>query len=97
MKAVFIVYNHAHTEKVQYLLDKLGIRGFTMWTNIYGRGSVSGVPHMDTHTWPEQNGAILSVVEDGLISQVLNYIKKIDEENREVGIRAFVWEITGGY
>ncbi|HDJ34174.1 MAG TPA: hypothetical protein ENF21_08795 [Bacteroidetes bacterium] len=97
MKAIFIVYNHAHTEKVQYMLDKLEIRGFTMWTDIYGRGSVTGDPHMNTHTWPEQNGAVLTVVEDPLVDQVLHYVKKMDEENQDVGIRAFVWEITGGY
>ncbi len=97
MKAIFIVYNQAHTEKVQFLLDKLDIRGYTMWTNVFGRGTETGVPHMNTHTWPEQNGAILSIVDNGKVDQVLRYVERIDAENREVGIRAFVWEVTGGY
>ena len=27
MKCVFIVYNQANTERVEYMLDELGIRG----------------------------------------------------------------------
>ncbi len=34
MKAVFIIYNQAHTEKVEYLFEKLNIRGFTRWTDL---------------------------------------------------------------
>ena len=61
MKAVFIVYNQAQTEKVEYLFEKLDIRGFTRWTELTGRGSVDGPPHMSTHTWPEQNTARLAL------------------------------------
>ena len=28
MKAVMIIYNQAHSEKVEYILDKLGIKGY---------------------------------------------------------------------
>jgi hypothetical protein len=97
MKAVFIVYNQAHTEKVEYLFEKLSIRGFTRWTDITGRGSVDGPPHMNTHTWPEQNTARLAVVEDDRISVILNAVRLLDEENKEVGIRAFVWDIVDLY
>lgn len=97
MKAVFIVYNQAHTEKVEYLFDRLNIRGFTRWTNITGRGSVDGPPHMNTHTWPEQNTARLSVVEDDAVAGILNAVRLLDEENRDVGVRAYVWEIVDGY
>ncbi len=94
MKAVFIVYNQAHTEKIEYMLDRLEIRGFTQWVNINGRGSVSGDPHMGTHTWPESNSATLSIVEDDKVEVILEKVKKLDSINEEVGIRAFVWEIT---
>ena len=40
MKAIMIIYNQAHTEKVEYLLDKLGIKGYTLWENVQGRGTV---------------------------------------------------------
>src|SRR6056297_617025 len=93
MKAVFIVYNQAHTEKVEYMLDRLEIRGYTQWTGIYGRGSVDGDPHMDTHTWPESNSATLAVVDDDKVEVLLESVKKLDSVNQEVGIRAFVWDI----
>ena len=97
MKAVFIVYNQAQTEKVEYLFEKLKIRGFTRWTDLTGRGSVDGPPHMNTHTWPEQNTARLAVVEDDKVDFILDGVKRLDEENKDVGIRAFVWNIDAMY
>jgi len=93
MKAIMIIYNQAHTEKIEYVLDKLGIRGYSIWENVYGRGSRTGVPHLGTHTWPEINKSLLTIVEDGLVDTLLNRVKRIDAINEEVGIRAFVWDI----
>jgi len=97
MKAVFIVYNMAQTEKVEYLFEKLDISGFTRWTDLTGRGSVDGPPHMNTHTWPEQNTARLAVVEDEAVEAILDGVKKLDEVNKDVGIRAFTWNIESAY
>ena len=55
MKCVFIVYNQANTERVEYMLDELGIRGFTFFEQVQGRGSRDGEPRRGTHTWPEMN------------------------------------------
>ena len=93
MKAIFIVYNQAHTEKVEFLLDTLGINGYTQWTNMKGRGSRGGVPHMGTHTWPEINSATLTIVDDKMVGQVIDAVKKMDNVNTDVGARAFVWDI----
>lgn len=95
MKAVFIAFNQAHTERVEYLFDRLNIRGYTWWTDVNGRGSESGEPRMGTHTWPEMNSAALSIVPDEKVDELLEKIKKIDDINQEVGIRAFVWDIIG--
>jgi len=97
MKAIFIVYNQTHTESIEYLFEKLEIRGFTRWTELTGRGSVDGSPHMSTHTWPEQNTASLAVVEDEAVEVILEGIKRLDEINKDVGIRAFVWNIENMY
>ncbi len=94
MKAIFIVYNQALTEKVEYMLDRLEIRGFTQWEGVYGRGSVSGEPHMGTHTWPELNSATLTITDDQKVDKVLEKIQKLNTVNEEVGIRAFVWEVS---
>jgi nitrogen regulatory protein PII len=93
MKAIMIIYNQAHTEKVEYLLDKLGIKGYSLWENVQGRGTSTGVPHLGTHAWPEINKSVLTVVDDELADTVLDKVKKIDAVNKEVGIRAFVWDI----
>jgi len=93
MKAIMIIYNQAHSEKVEYMLDKLGIKGYSLWENVRGRGSNTGVPHMGTHAWPEINKSVLSIVDDPLVDTVLEKVRKIDAINDEVGIRAFVWDI----
>ncbi len=97
MKAVFIVYNQAHTEKVEFVLDSLGISGYSEWNNMKGRGSRGGVPHLGTHTWPEVNSGILTVVDDEKVGQLIDAVRKMDEQNTEVGVRVFVWEITNAY
>jgi nitrogen regulatory protein PII len=93
MKAVFVIFNQANSERVEYMFDKLNVRGFTWWTEVNGRGSVSGEPRMGTHTWPEMNSAVMTVVDDDKVDEILQVVKKIDEINLEVGIRAFVWDI----
>jgi len=93
MKAIMIIYNQAHTEKVEYMLDKLAIKGYSLWENVQGRGSDTGVPHLGTHAWPEINKSILTIVDDKLVDIVLEKVKKIDAVNEEVGIRAFVWDV----
>lgn len=93
MKAIMIIYNQTHTEKVEYLLDRMNIRGFTQWEDIKGRGTVDGNPRLGTHTWPEINSATMCIIDDNLVDCLLERVKRIDETNKEVGIRAFVWNI----
>ena len=93
MKAIMIIYNQAHTEKVEYLLDKLGIKGYTLWENVQGRGSDTGDPHLGTHAWPEINKSLMAIIDDELVDTVLDKVTRIDKVNKDVGIRAFVWDV----
>lgn len=93
MKSVLIVYNQALSEKIEFMLDRLNIKGFSKWEEVLGRGSVDGEPRMGTHTWPEINSATMAVVEDHEVDVLLEKIKKLNTLNTEVGIRAFVWDI----
>ncbi len=93
MKAVFITFNQANTERVEYILDSLNVRGFTFWEDVQGRGSKTGDPHRGTHTWPEMNSAVISIVEDDQVEPILTLVKKLDKRNTDVGIRAFVWNV----
>ena len=93
MKAIMMIYNQAHTERIEYLMDKLGVKGYSLWENVQGRGSNTGVPHLGTHAWPEINKSVLAVVEDDAVEEILATVKKIDSINEDVGIRAFVWNV----
>lgn len=93
MKSVFIVFNQANTERVEYMLDALKISGFTMFEQVQGRGTNGGEPRRGTHTWPEMNSAIMTVVEDGKVPEILSAVRKLDNRNKEVGVKAFVWNI----
>ena len=93
MKSVFIVFNQANTERVEYFLDVLGIRGFTFFEQVQGRGTNGGEPRRGTHTWPEMNSAVITVVDDEKVPEILSADKKLDNRNKEVGVRAFVWNI----
>ncbi|MFV0520988.1 MAG: PG0541 family transporter-associated protein [Mangrovibacterium sp.] len=93
MKSVFIVYNQANTERVEFMLDRLGIRGFTMWDDVKGRGTEKGEPRMGSHTWPEMNSAIMTIIDDEQVELLLDAVQKLDNINKEVGVKAFVWDI----
>ena len=93
MKSVFIVFNQANTERVEYMLERLSIRGFTFWENVQGVGSMNGEPRRGTHTWPEMNSAVMTVIPDEKVDDLLIAVKKLDQRNKEVGVRAFVWNI----
>lgn len=93
MKAIFIIFNQANVERVEYLLDKLDVRGYTWFSNVEGRGSKTGDPHRGTHTWPEVNSAVITVVDDARVPEILDKVHRLDLVNEEVGIRAFVWSV----
>lgn len=93
MKSVFIVFNQANTDRVEFMLDKLEIRGFSMWEDVKGRGTDGGEPRMGNHTWPEMNSAVMTIVPDEKVDDLLQSVKKLDAINTNVGVKAFVWGI----
>ena len=97
MKAVFIVYNQALTERVAYILDQLQIKGFRQWPLVNGAGTMNGEPRMRSHTWPEMNSATMTIVQQEMVPLILKNVEKLDNVNKENGIRAFVWDITQMY
>lgn len=93
MKSVFIVYNQALSEIVMKMLDFMGVKGFSMWEDVKGRGTHTGEPHFGTHTWPAMNSAVLAVVENEQVQPILDAVKKLNEKAEQQGIRAFVWAV----
>lgn len=90
MKAIFIAYNQAYNQEIVELLEGLGQRGYTVWQEIGGRGSLDGEPHLGSHAWPTQNHALLSVVEDSLVAPIMNHLRDTDRANDKLGLRAYV-------
>lgn len=93
MKSVMIVFNQANTERVEYMLDVLGIRGWTFFEQVQGQGTVDGEPRRGTHAWPEMNSAVITVVQDDKLDALLESVQKLDLRNPEVGVKAFCWNI----
>ena len=88
-----IVFNQANTERVEYMLDVLGVRGFTFFEEVQGRGSKNGEPRRGTHAWPEMNSCVITIVKDEQLDTLLEAVKKLDKRNEEVGVRAFAWDV----
>ena len=93
MKAVFIVYNQAYGDEIVAVVESLGQRGFTRFDGVGGRGSVDGIPHLDSHAWPEYNDALMLMVEDAKVTPLMDALRAKDAETPDLGIRAFSWNL----
>ena len=95
MQAIFIAYDQAHHEQIIEILNALSCRGFTALGDVQGRGSKTGTPHYGTHAWPSLAQAMLTFVDDAKVEPLLKRLRAIDEDKPLLGLRAFVWPITG--
>ena len=93
MKAVFVVYNQAYGDEIVAIVEGLGQRGFTRFDGVGGRGSQTGIPHLDNHAWPEYNDALMLLVEDETAPRLLAALREKDAATPELGIKAFSWKV----
>ena len=94
MKAVFVACNQSMFDSVMDIMNEMGLRGFTGWEELMGRGSQTGEPHLGSHAWPSMNSALISVMEDEQAAEFLKRLKQLDEDNHKQGIRAFAWNVS---
>ena len=94
MKAVFMACNQSMYDEVINIMDEMGVRGFTGWEELIGRGTNDGEPHLGNHAWPAMNSALISVMEDDKAEKFLARLKQLDEENHQQGMKAFAWEVS---
>ncbi|MBQ4279002.1 MAG: hypothetical protein IJC16_03480 [Rikenellaceae bacterium] len=94
MKAVFISYNQALSERIIAILDRRHIRGYSLWELTHGRGSFRGEPHYGNHTWPSMNSSILTVIDDEKVAPLLASLRDLDSQTEQQGLRAFVWDVV---
>ena len=90
MKAVFVSYNQAYNQEIVELLENLGQRGYTVWEEVGGRGTLDGEPHLGNHAWPTQNHALVSMMEDSLAGKVMDALRELDAANSKLGLRAYI-------
>lgn len=93
MKAAFISYNQAFVEEIENILNQLSIRGFTRWSEVQGRGTKTGEPHLGSHAWPSKNMSTLCIVEDNIAPILKKRIQALDHSAPQQGLRVFFWEI----
>lgn len=93
MKSVLITFDQAYTERIIELLTRLNCRGFSMVEQIKGRGTRTGDPHYGSHAWPAMCSAIITVVDDNKVDNLLEKLRTMDQATEKLGLRAFVWNI----
>ena len=94
MKAVFMACNQSMYDEVIQIMDNMGVRGFTGWEELIGRGTTDGEPHLGSHAWPTMNSALISVMEDAQAAEYMQRLKQLDVENDQQGLRAFAWPVS---
>ena len=93
MKAIFIAFDQAYTERIIDMLERSNCRGFTQWEQVLGRGTKTGEPHYGSHAWPSLASSIKTFVEDGRVDTVLEKLHEMDVATPKLGLRAFVWDV----
>ena len=91
MKTVFIAYDQAHQENIIEALNDTNVRGYTFLEQAGGRGTQGGEPHLGSHAWPSMNSVIITIIDDEKVEPLLKRLKRLDEDNSMLGLRAFVW------
>lgn len=93
MKGIFISYNQAYGKEIIELLEFNGQKGFTLWHDVAGCGTVDGEPHYGDHAWPTMNEAMLTIVSDEKVPHIMKDLRKKDSDTLELGLRAYVFNI----
>ncbi|GAB1415814.1 hypothetical protein MASR2M117_12200 [Paludibacter sp.] len=93
MKSIFIAFDQAYYDQVLSILRGNNVRGFTTWNEVQGRGTHQGIPHLGSHAWPSLNSALMTIIEDEKVENMLKDLKALDQTSELMGLRAFVWNI----
>jgi nitrogen regulatory protein PII len=92
MKLILIAYNVAIDEEVIQVLEKCGLKYYTKWQRVLGKGGLSG-PHLGTSVWPGENNLLAVVCEDNQVKALLSCVKELRQRLAKEGIKAFVLPI----
>jgi len=89
MKLLMLCYNEAIDDEIIEILEQAGIKGYTKWTKVQGKGNTSE-PHLLSHIWPKANNALFTVLSDEIAGELLENIAKLKTRVAKVGLKAFL-------
>ncbi len=93
MKMMWIVYDVDMEEEVMEALEGAGVKVYTLWERVLGRGSRSE-PKFGTHAWPSWNRALMVALEDSEARRLWEALRDLCQRPQG-GIHAFVWSLEG--
>jgi meiotically up-regulated gene 157 (Mug157) protein len=86
--AIFILYDRAIDEEVMDLLTSCCIEYYTRWHDVSGVGSTG--PHLGDHVWPALNNVMMTVVDEERKAEILERVRRLQEDFPFTGLRAVV-------
>ena len=92
MKAVLIIHNESIDSDINAALEKLGIKYYSKFTNMLGKGAVSE-PHLNTDVWPGLNVGTLIITENSDAAKLMDKIRELRQMLGSEGVKAFAWPI----
>lgn len=90
---IWVVYDVDREEEVMEVLDSAGVKAYTLWERVLGRGARSE-PKLGTHAWPGFNRMVAVALEDHEAQGLWERLKGLCMRP-EGGIRAFLWPLEG--
>ncbi len=88
-KMLLVVYNEAIEPEVMELLDEAGIRNYTQFIGVYGRGESSGM-HMGNDIWPGRNNMLIAVCGPDEARKALAQVSGLRKKLGKEGVKAFL-------
>lgn len=73
-----ILFPTGFEERIEGILDEIGVPGYSEGPNLVGRGSRG--PHFDNQVWPGATGEIFTAIEASQAETVMQRLRALDEE-----------------
>jgi nitrogen regulatory protein PII len=92
MKAIMIIHNQAVEADVTEALESLGVKSYSKFTDVLGRGQLSE-PRLNTDVWPGTNIATFIVTDQNKAKEIMQQIAQMRLNLGKEGLKAFSWQI----
>jgi hypothetical protein len=86
--AVWLFYDRAIDEEVLEVLTSCRVEQYTRWHDVSGVGSTG--PHLGDHVWPALNNVTMAVVPAARSAEILDGVRRLQEDFPFTGLRAVV-------